>query len=425
MTPNPSALRPTRAPASAPRAHRRWSTPQRGVPVYGVNTGFGALADVAIASDQLSALQLNLIRSHAAGTGDPLPGARRARADDAARQRAGERFLGHPAETLDALLACSTRACIRACRRADRSARAATWRRSRTSRWCWSARAGGVRRRQLAAPRARARGLARRARRQGGLALINGTQASAAVLALACSAPRAWRAPPTSRGAVDRRLARVVSSVRGAHPRGPAGPRPGRSAANLLRLARQRHQQVARELRQGAGRLRPALRAAGARIGARSHRLRHRLAEIEANSATDNPMVFAETGDIVSGGNFHGAPVALAADTLAIGSRRLASISERRTDRLMTPPRAACRRFSCATRAQFRPDDGARHARRPDVRDQNARPSCRGRLDSDVRGREDHVSMSMWASLKAWRAVDLRPRSSPSKCWPRARASIC
>ena len=49
-----------------------------------------------------------------------------------------------------------------------------------------------------------------------------------------------------------------------------------------------------------------------------------RLAEIEANAATDNPMVFADAGDIVSGGNFHGAPVALAADTLAIGVAQLA-----------------------------------------------------------------------------------------------------
>ena len=45
----------------------------RGTPVYGVNTGFGALADVTIPADQLAALQLNLLRSHAAGTGEPLP----------------------------------------------------------------------------------------------------------------------------------------------------------------------------------------------------------------------------------------------------------------------------------------------------------------------------------------------------------------
>src|SRR5438093_9115204 len=59
--------------------------------------------------------------------------------------------------------------------------------------------------------------------------------------------------------------------------------------------------------------------------------------DIEANSATDNPMVFADTGDIVSGGNFHGAPIAIAADLLAAAVVPLATISERRTDRLVDP----------------------------------------------------------------------------------------
>jgi len=58
---------------------------------------------------------------------------------------------------------------------------------------------------------------------------------------------------------------------------------------------------------------------------------------IEANSATDNPMVFADTGDIVSGGNFHGAPIAIAADLVAASIVPLATISERRTDRLVDP----------------------------------------------------------------------------------------
>src|SRR5205085_11419552 len=59
--------------------------------------------------------------------------------------------------------------------------------------------------------------------------------------------------------------------------------------------------------------------------------------EIEANAATDNPMVFADRGDIVSGGNFHGAPIAVAADLLVLGLVQLATISERRADRLVNP----------------------------------------------------------------------------------------
>jgi histidine ammonia-lyase len=62
-----------------------------------------------------------------------------------------------------------------------------------------------------------------------------------------------------------------------------------------------------------------------------------RTVEIEMNSATDNPMVFAEQGELISGGNFHGQPVAIAADLLAIAVSELGSISERRIERLVNP----------------------------------------------------------------------------------------
>ena len=63
----------------------------------------------------------------------------------------------------------------------------------------------------------------------------------------------------------------------------------------------------------------------------------HRTFDAEANAATDNPMVFADTGEIVSGGNFHGAPVSVAADVVCLGLAQLATISERRSDRLVNP----------------------------------------------------------------------------------------
>jgi histidine ammonia-lyase len=62
-----------------------------------------------------------------------------------------------------------------------------------------------------------------------------------------------------------------------------------------------------------------------------------RTIEIEMNSATDNPMVFADAGVLLSGGNFHGEPVAMAADFLAIATAELGGISERRTERLVNP----------------------------------------------------------------------------------------
>ncbi len=59
--------------------------------------------------------------------------------------------------------------------------------------------------------------------------------------------------------------------------------------------------------------------------------------EVEINSATDNPLVFPETGDVISGGNFHGQPLALALDFLALAVAELGSISERRIERLVNP----------------------------------------------------------------------------------------
>jgi histidine ammonia-lyase len=62
-----------------------------------------------------------------------------------------------------------------------------------------------------------------------------------------------------------------------------------------------------------------------------------RVVECEMNSATDNPLVFAETGEVVSGGNFHAQPIALAADVLAAAATDLGSISERRVENLVNP----------------------------------------------------------------------------------------
>jgi histidine ammonia-lyase len=65
------------------------------------------------------------------------------------------------------------------------------------------------------------------------------------------------------------------------------------------------------------------------------------IAECDMNAATDNPLVFADTNEIISGGNFHGQPLALAADTLAAAVTDLASISERRVENLVNPDLSA------------------------------------------------------------------------------------
>jgi histidine ammonia-lyase len=134
----------------------------------------------------------------------------------------------------------------------------------------------------------------------------------------------------------------------------------------------------------------------------------HRLASIEANSATDNPMVFAEAGDIVSGGNFHGAPVALAADTLSIGLAQLATISERRTDRLMTPHESGLPAFlirDSGLNSGLMMAHVTAAALTAEIKTL-ASPAAVDTIPTSA-GREDHVSMSMGAALKAARIASL------------------
>src|SRR6185503_9790289 len=312
-----------------------------GLAVYGVNTGFGALADVAIPSHQLDRLQLNLLRSHAAGVGDPLPSPvvraiMTLRANVLAKGYSGIRI-----ETLDALVGLlnagvhpvvPSRGSVGASGDLAPLAHIALVLVGEGEAEYQGARLPGA----DALTRAGLRPVALGPKE--GLALINGTQASAAVLGLAVlDAERLARA-------ADIATAMSVDALRGSFHAfeariHAARPVPGQaaSAANLLRLGagsgiNRSHENCGKV--QDAYALRCAPQVHGAAREAIG--FARRFAEIEANSATDNPMVFADSGDIVSGGNFHGAPVALGADTLAIGLTELASISERRTHRMMT-----------------------------------------------------------------------------------------
>ena len=109
------------------------------------------------------------------------------------------------------------------------------------------------------------------------------------------------------------------------------------------------------------------------------------IVSTEMNAATDNPMVFADTNDILSGGNFHGEPIAMAADLLVIALAQLATISERRSERLVNP---ASERLAgvphAARRSSVGADDRAGHRRRAHVRAEDARPPGERRHDSDL-----------------------------------------
>ncbi|HMF96752.1 MAG TPA: aromatic amino acid lyase, partial [Vicinamibacterales bacterium] len=128
---------------------------------------------------------------------------------------------------------------------------------------------------------------------------------------------------------------------------------------------------------------------------------------VEANSATDNPMVFADTGDIVSGGNFHGAPLAIAADLLAAAIVPLATISERRTDRLVNPVLSGLPAFLTregGVNSGFMLAQVTAAAVASELKSL-AHPAGVDTIPTSA-NKEDHVSMSMTAALKAQCAVE-------------------
>jgi histidine ammonia-lyase len=127
----------------------------------------------------------------------------------------------------------------------------------------------------------------------------------------------------------------------------------------------------------------------------------------EVNAATDNPLVFAQKSDIVSGGNFHGQPVSLALDVLAIAASQLATISERRVEQLVNPSLSGLPPFLA-----HRPglDSGYMIAQVTSAAlvSENkvlCHPASVDSIPSSA-GREDHVSMGMAAALKARQVVE-------------------
>ena len=384
-------------------------------PVYGINTGFGSLSEVKIARDALGALQRNLLRSHAAGVDTPLP-VRSVRAMMALRANVlAKGYSGIRRSTLELLIAAL-------------NARVHPIVPSRGSVGA-SGDLAPLAHLSLvligeghatvgddptvltgAAALARAGLTPAELGPKEGLALINGTQASAAVAALAVlGAERLARA-------ADVGAAVTIDGLRGSyHPfearlHDPR-PHPGQqtSAANLLALLQ--HSPI-NESHANCGRVQDAysMRCAPQVHGAARDAFSHarRTLEIEANAATDNPMVFADTGEIVSGGNFHGAPVAIAADLIVLGLLQLATISERRSDRLVNPALSGL--------APFLTRDSGLHsgymmaqvtaAALVSELKTLAHPSSADTIPTSA-NREDHVSMSMGAALKAERALEL------------------
>jgi len=378
--------------------------------VYGVNTGFGNFAETRIDKHDLAALQLNLLRSHAAGVDTPLS-VRIVRAAMALRANVlAKGFSGIRVETLEALLALLNRGVHP--RVPSRGSVGASGDLAPLAHLALVLVGEGEDCDRLPGAEALKRaGLAPiTLEAKEGLALINGTQVSTAVLALTLAgAERLSRAADIS-------AALSIDALMGSmHPFEPRvhEPRPfagqAASAANLLRLLdgsgiNASHVNCGRV--QDAYSMRCAPQVHGAAREALSW-IRH-IVSIEMNAATDNPMVFADSGEMLSGGNFHGAPLALAADLLVMAVAQLATISERRSERLVNPALSGLPAFLTqhgGLQSGLMIAQVTAAALASEIKTL-AHPASVDTIPTSA-NKEDHVSMSMHAALKAERALQL------------------
>ncbi len=375
--------------------------------VYGVNTGFGDLASVRIEPDQILALQERLLHSHAAGMGEPLSepavrGMLLLRANTLARGNSGvrvelvERLLVRL--ELQILPRVPSRGSVGASGDlAPLAHLALPLIGEGRVRW---------RGREMAAAEALAEaGLEPlRLEAKEGLALINGTQAMTAVVALAALEVRRLARVADLAGAL------TTDALRGSDDAFDARlhalrPHPGQrdSAANLWRLLqgsgiRESHRVGDRRIQDPYSvRCMPQVHGAVRDLVSDAER---RLT-VEMNSVTDNPLVFAEDGEVLSGGNFHGEPIALAADCLAIGVAELASISERRIEKLTIAAFSGLPPFLAGDPGL---DSGfmiAQVTAASAVGELRvlAHPASVDSIPTSA-GKEDHVSMGMGAALK-------------------------
>jgi histidine ammonia-lyase len=383
--------------------------------VYGVSTGFGKLSDVRIPHDALAELQLNLVRSHACGIGNPLsePEARAImllRANVLALGFSGIRLeiiemlcelLNHhvcpvipekgsvgasgdlaPLAHLALSLIGEGEAFFQGERMESREA----------------LRRAGLKPMELQA--------------KEGLALLNGTQAMHAVGGLALlRAKRLIRvadvAGATSLEALKGTPVAFDSRLQDARPH-PGQREVAKHLMSILEGSDIRRSHLKDDPRiQDAYSLRCMPQVHGAIRDALSHC--ENVLLIESGSATDNPLVFSENGDVISGGNFHGAPLALTFDYAAIALTDLMSISERRIERLINPDMNEGLPPFLARRPGMESGFMIAHVAAAALLNEArvlAHPSSVDNVPTSG-GKEDHVAMGMTGALKLRTIVDL------------------
>lgn len=383
-----------------------------GAAVYGLTTGFGKFSDTYISRADAAKLQRNLIISHACAMGDPLPGevvraVMLLRANALCRGNSGIRRS--TVETLLSMLnegvlpvipekgslgASGDLAPLAHMALVLMGEGEAVYRGERLP-------GGEAMRRAGIAPVALAA--------KEGLALINGTQVMTAIGCLA--AYDAYELCLTTDIAAALSVEALLGITKAFDPKVHAlRPHAGQniSAANLLKLLE--GSALARESQPGRVQDAYSLRCAPQVHGACRDAVEYVLAAVsrELNAVTDNPLIFPEEEEAISGGNFHGEPLALAFDFLGIALAELADISERRTERLVNPA------LSNGLPA-FLTDNGGlnsgfmivQYAAASMVSENKvlAHPASVDSIPSSA-NQEDHVSMGTTAARKAARILD-------------------
>ena len=305
-------------------------------PVYGVNTGFGKLANQRINKEQLHTLQLNLIRSHSVGVGEPLsaPIIRLMMATKAASLARG--YSGVREIVIDTLLAVHNAGLVpdvpsqgSVGASGDLAPLAHMTLALLGEGYIW---VSGIKKPALKALNdAGIAPLTLQAKE--GLALINGTQTSTA---LALHALFSFE-PVFEAGLVIGAL--TIDAARGSDGPFDARIHELRGQIGQIEVAKVYRNlltgsEIRNSHREGDDRVQDpyCLRCQPQVVGACLDQIKHaiQILTIEANAVTDNPLVFANDGVMLSGGNFHAEPVALAADGLALAIAEVGAIAERR-----------------------------------------------------------------------------------------------
>jgi histidine ammonia-lyase len=388
---------------------------ERDLVVYGVNTGFGKLSDVRIPHGKLRQLQLNLVRSHACGIGNPLSEAE-VRAMMVLRANVlALGFSGIRCEVIELLCEMLNR---RVCPVIpEKGSVGASGDLAPLAHLALGligegdalfegeqmTSAEALRRAQLKPLQLEAK---------EGLALLNGTQAMHAVGGLALLRAKLLARVADVAGAMSLEALKGTPAAFDLRLQ-DARPHPGQKAVaehllSLMEGSEIRQSHIERDPRvQDAYSLRCMPQVHGAVRGALAHC--EDVLLIESASATDNPLVFAESSEVISGGNFHGAPLALGLDYAAIAIADLMSMSERRTDRLVNPDKNEGLPAFLARQPGLESGFMTAHVAAASLVNEArllAHPASVDNITTSG-GKEDHVSMGMTSALKLRAIVDL------------------